>query len=106
MSTEFRTTDTDEFAFVRWCKDAKTMNADGEPNGAAFDFGCFSRAVAVRESAAEGRTFTGEDGSVFTAAEVEQVFARDRATFGEFRGTCAVDGTGEFFTRSTEQATD
>lgn len=97
MSTEFRTTDTDEFAFVRWC---------GGPTPPAFDFGCASRAFAVREAAAEGRTFTGETGEVFGAAEVEAVFAEDRATFGRFGGTVAVDGSGEFFTRTTESAWD
>jgi hypothetical protein len=93
MSTEFRTTDTDEFAMLRW--------SSRRVGGAAFDFGTRARREAVERHLVDGGTLTGEIGEVFGLAEFLVDVTDDRCTFGEFGGTVAL-GSGEAFDRMTE----
>lgn len=101
MSTEFRTADTDEWAFTRW----------GRNTGVGVDFGSrdrFDRVVSACMTA--DMRFVGDDGTVVTSQDVVDVAFRGRfpvshtrmvdavATFGEFVGTVEV-GSGEMFTR-------
>lgn len=101
MSTEFRTADTDEWAFTRW----------GRSPEMGVDFGSRTRfARVVTFCMSSDVEFVGEDGSTADSADVVRLaFAHrfpvsaDREvpavpTFGEFVGTVEV-GSGEMFDR-------
>jgi hypothetical protein len=91
MSTEFRTTSTDEMAFARWFA--------GSDRGAAFEFGSMTNFERCCSAADAGDTFTGDDGSrqAFTRQDFEAMAADGRATFGEFCCTFEM-GSGDFMT--------
>lgn len=100
MSTEFRTSTTDELAFVRFF--------GGTDRGACFEFGSVSNWERVREAAANGETFVPEFGQgsldsdpEFTPEGFDEVVRSGRATFGEFPVTVAL-GSGDAFNFTTE----
>ena len=92
MSTEFRTSDTDEFAMLRWY--------GGPERGACFDFGTHARREAVERYLLDGGVLSGE-GYTFGLADFLTEVTDERCTFGEFGGTVAL-GSGEAFDRMTE----
>lgn len=100
MSTEFRTTTTEEVAFVRFGRTAPS----GEST--SFEFGSVSNFEACCAAADAGETFFGDQGPLdsdpeFTRAGFEAMAASGRATFGEFPFTLEL-GSGDAVRLFTE----
>jgi len=101
MSTEFRTTTTDEMAFVRFCRSNESGTAR-----TSFEFGTVTNFERVCAGCDAGETFFGDQGPLdsdpeFTRAGFEAALVDDRVTFGTFPFTVEV-GSGDAF-RMTEE---
>lgn len=100
MSTEFRSTATDEFAFLRW-----SGNADTGP-GTAFEFGTMTNFETVAAAMRAGEQFeplggAPLDGDPLTASDLEALVVAGRVTFGVMPVTVDV-GSGELFRFTVE----
>lgn len=101
MSTEFRTTTTDEMAFVRFCR------ASDSGHRTSFEFGTMTNFENVLTACDRGETFRGDQPGLdsdpeFDRAGFEQAMVDGRVTFGEFGVTVEL-GSGDAARFSLEQ---